>query len=89
VTAQPGVSGLDQCRECLAESLDPVANLLGVYVRGGVLQSSLEDVELVQQRRLGLGQSFIGGERLEDLFGVRAPVGEQADQARSRAGSML
>jgi hypothetical protein len=34
------------------ESLDPVADLLGVHVRGSVLQPSLEDVELVEQRCL-------------------------------------
>jgi hypothetical protein len=45
-------------------------------------------VELVQQRRLSLGQSFVGGERLEDLRGVWATLREQADQARSGRGSM-
>lgn len=65
MAAQPTASALDQSRERLAESFDPIADFLGFDIRGGVLQPSLEDVELVQQRRLGLGQSFIGGERLK------------------------
>jgi hypothetical protein len=32
VVAQPGVSALDQPRECLAESLDGSADLLGIDV---------------------------------------------------------
>lgn len=48
VAGQPTASALDQARECLAESLYPVADFLGFDVRGGVLQPSLEDVELVQ-----------------------------------------
>ena len=32
VTAQPSVSALDQTRECLAESFDPVADFVGVDV---------------------------------------------------------
>jgi len=47
VAVQPGACALDQVRECLAESFDPVADFVGVDVRGGVLQPSLEDVELV------------------------------------------
>ena len=48
VVAQPGVSALDQPRECLAETLDGSAYLLGIDVGGGVLQPALDDVQLVQ-----------------------------------------
>jgi hypothetical protein len=80
MAVQPRASAFDQIWQRLAESLDGVADFLGVNVRRSVLQPPLEDVELVQQCCLGSGQSFVGGECLEDLLRVRATVGEQADR---------
>lgn len=50
-----------------------------------MLKATLKDIDPVQEGRLIFGQAAVGDEGLEDLLGVRAPVWEQADQARSGA----
>lgn len=59
VTDQPGTGALNQLWECLAESLDGVADFLGVNVRRSVLEASLENVELIHQRGLIVAQTTV------------------------------
>jgi hypothetical protein len=66
------MGALDQAGECLAELFYGGADLLGPDIRGGVLKPTLENVELVQQRRLPSGQAAVGEKSFEDLVGVRA-----------------
>lgn len=86
VAVQPGARTLDQFWECLSQPFNGVPNLLGVDIRGCVLDPALQHVELVQQICLNVSQSVIGEQRLEDLLGVRTTVWEQTDQTRSGGG---
>jgi hypothetical protein len=79
VAGKPGASVLDQPGERLAESLDGIADLLGIDIGRGMLQSTLEHVEPVQQHRLIFGQPAVGGDLLEDLLGVWPAVRKQTD----------
>jgi hypothetical protein len=80
------MSALDQPRKRLLELLDGDTNLLGIHVRRGVLQSTLEDVKLVQQRRLFFAQTTVLDKRLEYLTGVWTTMQKQANQTGACAG---